>query len=107
QLADDAMLFCGPFNDDAVTPELREKHLTPAAFALLRGFAATLDTLEVWNKETIAAAMKATLAQFGVKMPALGIPLRLVVTGRPQTPSIDAVLTLLGKEKVMERLHKI
>ncbi|MFA7679389.1 MAG: glutamate--tRNA ligase [Pigmentiphaga sp.] len=107
QLADDAMLFCGPFNDDAVTAELRDKHLTPAAFELLRGFADTLEALEAWNKESIAAAMKSTLAEFGVKMPALGIPLRLVVTGRPQTPSIDAVLTLLGKEKVLGRLHKI
>lgn len=107
QLADDALLFCGPYNDAAVTPELREKHLTPASLELLRSFAQSLSELEAWTKDNIAATMKSTLSAFGVKMPALGIPLRLVVCGRPQTPSIDAVLTLLGKEKVLERLHKL
>jgi len=37
-------------------------------------------------------------------MPKLGIPLRLVVTGRKQTPSIGHVLAILGRERVLERL---
>jgi glutamyl-tRNA synthetase len=32
------------------------------------------------------------------------MPLRQIVTGRAQTPSIDAVLELLGREKVITRL---
>jgi len=32
------------------------------------------------------------------------MPLRIVVTGRAQTPSIDAVLELLGRDKVLSRL---
>jgi glutamyl-tRNA synthetase len=32
------------------------------------------------------------------------MPLRQLVTGRSQTPSIDAVLELIGREKVMARL---
>jgi glutamyl-tRNA synthetase len=34
------------------------------------------------------------------------MPLRLAVTGRTQTPSIDAVLELLGREKVLARLAR-
>ena len=34
------------------------------------------------------------------------MPLRHVVTGRSQTPSIDAVLELLGRDTVLARLSK-
>ena len=37
-------------------------------------------------------------------MPQLAMPLRLLLTGRAQTPSIDAVLELLGRETVLQRL---
>jgi len=32
------------------------------------------------------------------------MPLRIAVTGEPQTPSIDAVLELLGRDEVLRRL---
>ena len=37
-------------------------------------------------------------------MPQVAMPLRHIVTGRTQTPSIDAVLELLGRETVLTRL---
>ena len=37
-------------------------------------------------------------------MPQVAMPLRRLVTGRTQTPSIDAVLDLIGREKVLQRL---
>ena len=37
-------------------------------------------------------------------MPQLAMPLRLLVTGQLQTPSVDAVLALLGRQVVLERL---
>ena len=39
-------------------------------------------------------------------MPQLAMPLRVAVTGRPQTPSIDAVLELVGREAVLARLDR-
>jgi glutamyl-tRNA synthetase len=39
-------------------------------------------------------------------MPQLAVPLRVAVTGRLQTPSIDAVLELLGRETVLARLRE-
>ena len=36
----------------------------------------------------------------------LAMPVRLLVTGRTQTPSLDAVLELLGRETVLARLFK-
>jgi glutamyl-tRNA synthetase len=37
-------------------------------------------------------------------MPELAMPVRLLVTGRTQTPSLDAVLELLGRDAVLARL---
>ena len=40
----------------------------------------------------------------GLKMPELAMPARLLITGRTQTPSLDAVLELIGRETVLARL---
>jgi glutamyl-tRNA synthetase len=50
--------------------------------------------------------MKEVLAAHGLKMPQLAMPLRLLVTGQLQTPAIDAVLELFGRETVLARLQK-
>jgi glutamyl-tRNA synthetase len=48
--------------------------------------------------------MKATLAESGLKMPQLAPALRLLVAGRVQTPSIDAVLALFDRDTVLARI---
>jgi len=40
-------------------------------------------------------------------MPKLAIPLRLAVTGQKQTPAIGAVLAILGRDLVLERLAAV
>jgi glutamyl-tRNA synthetase len=37
-------------------------------------------------------------------MPQVAIPLRVAVAGTTQTPAIDAVLEILGKQTVLERI---
>ena len=50
-------------------------------------------------------AMKATLAEHGLKMPQLAPAVRVLVCGRAQTPSIDAVLALFQRGTVVSRLR--
>jgi glutamyl-tRNA synthetase len=57
-----------------------------------------------WERAAIGAAIKDVAKASGLKMPAIAMPLRLMTTGRAQTPSIDAVLELLGREVVLKRL---
>jgi len=38
-------------------------------------------------------------------MPQLAVPVRVLVCGRAQTPSVDAVLELFDKEVVVNRLR--
>jgi glutamyl-tRNA synthetase len=58
-----------------------------------------------WNKADLAAAMKAVLGEYGLKMPQLAPAVRVLVSGRAQTPSIDAMLALFTREAVLARLQ--
>ena len=58
----------------------------------------------VWEKTSIAAVIKEVLSAHGLKMPQLAMPVRVLVVGTPQTPSLDSVLELCGREKVIARL---
>ena len=53
------------------------------------------------------AALKAALAAHALKMPQLAPALRVLVCGRAQTPSIDAVLALFTRQQVLERLSRV
>ena len=59
-----------------------------------------------WDRKSLGAAVSAVLKATGLKMPELAMPARLLVTGRTQTPSLDAVLELLGRETVLARLAR-
>ncbi len=102
ELADAAMLF---YRDPTPDPALLAQHLSDAAREALRQFAQLAASTE-WTKEAIAALMKQVLADCQMKMPQLAMPLRLVVTGQLQTPSVDAVLALFGREVVLERIGR-
>jgi glutamyl-tRNA synthetase len=60
----------------------------------------------LWERKSLGAAVAAAAKAHGLKMPQLAMPLRRILTGREQTPSIDAVLELLGRETVLARIAK-
>jgi glutamyl-tRNA synthetase len=102
ELADAAMLF---YRDPQPEAELLALHLTEAVKAALATFAERCATVE-WNKAALAAMMKEVLAAHSLKMPQLAMPLRLLLTGQLQTPAIDAVLELFGRDVVLARVQK-
>jgi glutamyl-tRNA synthetase len=85
------------------TDEMAATHLTEAARAALNDLRGRLATVD-WQKAAISQAIKETCAAAGVKMPQVAIPLRVALLGQPQSPAIDAVLELLGREEVLKRL---
>ena len=92
-----------------VRPEIsdadRAQHLTDAVRPAVQALAQRLDGLQAWDATSISAAFKACLAEFGLKMPQLAIPVRVLACGRSQTPSVDAVLALFDKKVLVERLQ--
>jgi len=87
-----------------VSPEDSAKHLTEEAKLILNKFANSLESLPEWNLEAIKLAIKEFCSVQNVKMPQLGMPLRLKLCGTTQTPSFDAVIHILGKNKVLARI---
>jgi glutamyl-tRNA synthetase len=102
ELADAAMLFYRAPQPDAA---LLAQHATEAVKPALAMFSERIATVE-WSKEAIAAMIKEVLAAHGLKMPQLAMPLRLFVCGQLQTPAIDAVLQLFGRDTVAARVAK-
>ena len=100
-LAEAATLFYG---DGMPVPALLAEHLTETSAPALRMLQAKFTELAVWDKAGLSAAMKVVLTASGLKMPQLAMPVRVLVLGRVQTPAIDAVLELLGRETVLARL---
>ncbi|MBI3531085.1 MAG: glutamate--tRNA ligase [Burkholderiales bacterium] len=89
-----------------VTPKAEElaQHVTDAVKPVLAQLVEKLSAC-AWDKASIAAAIKEVLAACGLKMPQLAMPVRVLVLGTAQTPSLDAVLELLTREKVLSRLQ--
>ena len=79
------------------------QHVTDAVRPALKELRQRLADVP-WTAADIAAALKATLAAHGLKMPQLAMPVRVLVMGVAQTPSVDAVLALHRREDVLARL---
>ena len=102
ELADAVEPFCAYVPPSA---ELVASHLGEPVRAALKTLRGRLDGC-VWERPAINAAFKETLTACAMKMPQLAIPLRVVLLGQPQSPSIDAVLEVLGRDEVLARLDR-
>jgi glutamyl-tRNA synthetase len=58
-----------------------------------------------WEGSAISATIKPLVAEYKLKMPQIMMPLRVLLTGKAQTPSVDAVMAVLGKEECLSRLQ--
>jgi glutamyl-tRNA synthetase len=91
------------FSDVTPSAEDLAAHVTDAVRPALSTLREALETA-AWTKAGIAAAIKEALSAHGLKMPQLAHAVRVLVCGRAQTPSIDAVLELFDRETVRSRL---
>jgi glutamyl-tRNA synthetase len=88
------------------TAEMCAQHFTEAALGGLAALRARLSAC-TWQVDELGQAVKQIAAESGLKMGQLAIPLRVALLGLPQSPSIDAVLEVLGRERVLERLARV
>lgn len=89
-----------------VQPDAAElaQHVTDAVRPAVQSLARQLEAAD-WDKASISAVIKSVLAEYGLKMPQLAMPVRVLVMGTAQTPSLDAVLALHDKKVVVGRLQ--
>ncbi len=100
-LAEEVSMFYiePPLSSDALNEKMQ-----PGVADAIAQFIAQLP--QEWTAAALSAQMKAVLAASGLKMPQLAMPLRLMLMGRTDTPSIDKVMALLGRECVTRRLQE-
>ncbi len=98
-LAEEASVFYLEPQPDAAALADRLAGAVPAA---LKDLAASLPN--DLDAPQASALIKTQLAAHGLKMPQLAMALRLVLLGRSETPSIDKVMAVLGREKIQSRI---
>ena len=90
---------------DVQAPEAElAAQLTDAVKPAIAALATRLATA-AWDKAGVSAAIKETITAHGIKMPQLAMPVRVLVMGTAQTPSLDAVLELQNQQTVLTRLQ--
>jgi glutamyl-tRNA synthetase len=99
-LADWAAKFYGPIQPNA---DEVAKHITDGVRPAVGMLAKALEACP-WEKGAISEAIKEVLKATGLKMPQLAMPVRVLVMGTAQTPSLDAVLALCPRQLVLDRL---
>ncbi|HKX52775.1 MAG TPA: glutamate--tRNA ligase [Nitrosospira sp.] len=102
ELADAAVYFFRPLEPGE---ELRAQYFTAEAKVPILDLRTKLATVE-WESHAINDAIKAAATVHGLKMPKVAMPLRVMVTGEAQTPAINLVLELLGREETLRRMDK-
>ena len=100
ELADAALLFYRPPVRDAA---LLAEHLQGASREAVRLFGERAAAV-TWDRASLNGLIKQIVGELKLKMPQVAVPLRVAVTGRTQTPSIDAVLELIGRDATRARI---
>lgn len=102
ELADAAEIFYIEMHPD---PQLLSTHLTAEAVPALQEFVERLSEV-IWQAPAIAALIKEIIVKHDLKMPKLAMPLRVMLTGQTQTPSVDALLALFPRELAVARIKQ-
>lgn len=100
-----ALLVPGYYVFDFGRPEGLDEMLTPTVVAAIDNLIQELKGLSDRSLEPaqVSASLKTVLASAGLKMPQLAMPLRLILLGRTDTPSIDKVIALLGWRRLEDQ----
>ena len=81
-----------------------DKHITDDIKPVMQVLHATLSKIE-WTSEHIHEAINAAVKDNALKFPKVAMPLRVMLAGIAQSPSIDQVMAILGKEEVLTRMN--
>jgi len=81
-----------------------EKHITPEILPAIKTLSEMLSNAD-WTAEAIHNVINTVVTQYALKFPKIAMPLRVMLTGVAQSPSIDQVMALLGKQETIKRIQ--
>ena len=96
------------FFDDSLIIDNKDasKIFTEQAIAILKSLVEGFKELTNWQVEDIKNLFNEIMKKNEVGMASVGKPLRLAITGRMNSASVDATCLVLGREKVIKRLEE-
>lgn len=103
ELAENIAYF---YQKPVIDPIAAEKHLTVEIQPVITTLVVSLKNID-WQAESIHHAIEAVVTQHQLKFPKVAMPLRVMLTGIAQSPSIDQVMALLGKDEVLTRIEAV
>jgi glutamyl-tRNA synthetase len=104
EMAENSRFF---FSDTVELDEkAAKKHLKPAIYDALANLCENLEQLDTWQTETIHALIHEVAEKYELKLGKIAQPLRVAVTGGTVSPSIDATVYLIGKNRSIVRIKQ-
>jgi len=82
-----------------------KKNFKEGTWALLDTFVAAVESMDAFSGESVHTLIQDICAAAGVNMGKLAQPVRILVSGGPVSPPIDATLDLLGRDETVKRLN--
>ena len=101
QLAKDITFF---YEVPAANAADIEKHITADIKPAISSLCEKLAQIE-WTAEAIHAAINEVITKYSLKFPKIAMPLRVMITGIAQSPSINQVMAILGKNEALARIN--
>ncbi|MEE3327738.1 MAG: glutamate--tRNA ligase [Myxococcota bacterium] len=84
-----------------------KKHLRPVALPLLESIRTAMQALPEWSEASLATLFdEVAEAQGGIKLGKLAQPVRVAVTGGPNSPGIFETLEVIGRENSLRRIEQ-
>ena len=83
-----------------------KKHLKIAAAEALLTLKQLFIESNEWTAESIESSIEETMSKLDIGMGKIGMPLRVAITGGGQSPGMDIICQLLGKEKCLQRIDQ-
>ncbi len=85
--------------------DLLDEYLNQSDVAVFVELCQKLLRLEQYSADNVKTLVKELCSTHQLKFPRLGMPLRIVLTGKKQTPEVGKVAALLGSEECYSRLQ--
>ena len=66
-----------------------------------------VNEIEVFNKETLEPIINNLISENQTNFKGVGQPLRIILTGKTNTPDIFKVIFIIGRNECIKRLTKV
>ncbi|MDQ6959683.1 MAG: glutamate--tRNA ligase [Mariprofundaceae bacterium] len=83
-----------------------KKNFRETTWPLMDAFITRAEAMQNWTPESIHALITDICEAEGVNMGKLAQPVRILISGGPVSPPIDATLSLLGRDKSLQRIKR-